>query len=219
MRFKVLYMEPKSDHLETLTEIRSMMERSTRFISLNGLSGVFAGIFAIAGALAAFFRLDMDISTFRYYDYSILEDGSINISFYIFVFTDAFLVLLASLAMAFTLSLRKARRKGLKFWDHSAKRLLINMFIPLVIGGLFCVVLVYHGLIGFVAPATLVFYGLALINASKYTLNDIRYLGMLEALLGLFAGIWVGYGLLFWTLGFGILHIIYGIVMYYKYER
>ena len=84
---------------------------------------------------------------------------------------------------------------------------------------LFCLVLLYHGIIGLVAPATLIFYGLALLNASKYTFNDIRYLGICEIVLGLLGSLFIGYGLIFWAIGFGVLHIIYGAVMYFKYER
>jgi hypothetical protein len=216
---KVLFMDKETESLETLSEIRSMMERSTRFISLNGLSGVFAGLFALIGAAGAFIYLKLNISCFGYYNYAFLEDGNANTSFYVFILLDAFLVLFASLIIAILLSMRKAKKKGLRIWDSSTKRLLVNMFIPLCIGGIFCIILIYHKLLGFVAPATLIFYGLALINASKYTLNDIRHLGFAEAGLGLFASIWIGYGLLFWAVGFGVLHILYGIVMYYKYER
>jgi len=212
-------MDKKTEPMETLSDIRSMMERSVRFISLNGLSGVFAGLFALVGAAAAYMFLKLNHTGFRYYDYAFLPDGSSNPSFYVFIFTDAFLVLIASLFVAILLSGRKAKKKGLKLWDSSTKRLLINMFIPLCIGGIFCIILIYHSLVGFVAPATLIFYGLALINASKYTLNDIRYLGLAEAGIGLLAAIWIGYGLFFWAVGFGVLHIVYGIVMYYKYER
>jgi hypothetical protein len=212
-------MEKQSEPLETLSEIRSMMERSSRFISLNGLSGVFAGIFALIGAFAAFIYLKTDIIESSYYENARLVDGSPNIPFYLFIFTDAFLVLFASIAVAISLSMRKARKKGLKIWDNSTKRLLINMFIPLFVGGMFCLILIHHGLVGFIAPATLIFYGLGLVNASKYTLNDIRYLGFIEIFIGLLAAIWLGSGLLFWAIGFGIVHIIYGTMMYFKYER
>ena len=70
-----------------------------------------------------------------------------------------------------------------------------------------------------VAPGCLVFYGLALVNASKYTLGEIRYLGYGQLVLGI-VNLWnVSYGLWFGALGFGILHIIYGIWMWYKYEK
>jgi hypothetical protein len=65
----------------------------------------------------------------------------------------------------------------------------------------------------------LIFYGLALLNASKYTLKEIRYLGMSEICLGLIASAWVQFGIVFWGIGFGMLHIIYGTFMYFKYEK
>ena len=65
----------------------------------------------------------------------------------------------------------------------------------------------------------LIFYGLALINSSKYTFFEIRYLGIAEIVLGLIASVFVSSGLILWAAGFGLLHIIYGIIMYYKYER
>ncbi|MEK7255717.1 MAG: hypothetical protein AAB316_13290, partial [Bacteroidota bacterium] len=114
---------------------------------------------------------------------------------------------------------RKARRNGQKIWDALSQRMLVNLLIPLAAGGLFCIALYWHGMIGLIAPSTLVFYGLALINGGKYTLDDIRYLGMTEVALGLFGMFSPGYGLELWALGFGVLHIIYGIVMYLKYEQ
>jgi hypothetical protein len=212
-------MKNQSEHLETLSEIRSLMERSSRFASLNGLSGVFTGAFALIGAFAAYYHLHLKLFQPNYYFYSVATEGYRNISFYTFFLTDASLVLILSLSAAVLLSVHKAHKKGLKIWDNTAKRLLFNMLIPLVSGGIFCFILIYHGYMVLVAPLTLVFYGLALINASKYTFNDIRYLGLLELAIGLSATIWIKHGLFFWALGFGLMHIIYGIIMYYKYER
>jgi predicted lysophospholipase L1 biosynthesis ABC-type transport system permease subunit len=212
-------MEKSNEPLETLSEIRSLMERSSRFISLSGLSGVFAGIFALMGAIAAYLYLNISISTPEYYQYAFDKSGAINLGFYIFFFTDASCVLVLSLAVGSILTIRKAKLKRQPIWDVTAKRLLINLMIPLIVGGLFCMALLYHGLIGLIAPATLIFYGLALFNASKYTLDDIRYLAICEIILGLIGSIFIGYGLLFWAVGFGILHIIYGIIMYNKYEK
>jgi uncharacterized membrane protein HdeD (DUF308 family) len=67
--------------------------------------------------------------------------------------------------------------------------------------------------------ATLVFYGLALINASKYTVRDVFYLGICEIVLGVLSMFLTGFTLLFWALGFGILHILYGTIMYFKYDK
>ncbi|NJK96158.1 MAG: hypothetical protein HC905_15705 [Bacteroidales bacterium] len=200
--------------IETLTEIRSIMERSTRFISLNGLAGVFAGVFALAGAGAAYYYLKL--SLFESSEYRYLESGvrDLGMSFYSFFVIDALLVLVLSIGAAVFLSVRKARKKGLKVWDNMAKRVLINMLVPLATGGVFCAILLFHGFVGLVAPVMLLFYGLALFNTSKFTYNDIRILGILEIMLGILSAIWIGYGLLFWAIGFGLLHIVYGIVLY-----
>lgn len=208
-------MEEKNQHLDALSEIRSMMEKSTKFISLSGLSGIFAGIFALIGAVVAYYYL-ISIST---NDYFYLMGGKVFSEFYLFFFLNASFVLVSSLAFGSYFTIRKAKKNNQKMWDSTSKRLLINLMLPLTTGGLFCVILMYHGIIGLVAPATLLFYGLALINASKYTLNDIRYLGICEIILGLLASVFVGYGLVFWALGFGVLHIVYGFVMYFKYEK
>jgi hypothetical protein len=206
-------MEEQKEHLQTLSEIRSMMERSSRFISLSGLSGVFAGIFALIGAYFGYMKLG------EYnYSYRSLNNDSINDAIIYFVTIGA-IVLFASISIGVLLTIRNSKKKGIKIWDSTAKRLLINLMIPLITGGLFCLILLFQGNIVLVASATLIFYGLALINASKYTLNDIRYLGICEIILGLMAAIYIGYGLFFWAAGFGILHIVYGAAMYFKYER
>jgi hypothetical protein len=107
----------------------------------------------------------------------------------------------------------------IKVWDSKSERMLVNLAIPLATGGVFCTALLYHELPYLVAPAMLVFYGCALLNASKYTVSDIRYLGILEIILGLFVSFYLDFGLLAWTLGFGVLHIVYGTLVYFKYER
>ena len=218
LHYKVLLivnMEDNNQHLDTLTEIRSLMEKSSRFISLSGLSGIFAGIFALIGAVIAY----RYIESVQHYDYAYLMSGKMNAEFYLFFFLNASFVLLASLAFGSFFTIRKAKKNNQSIWSSTSKRLLINLMIPLATGGLFCLILLQHGLIGLIAPATLIFYGLALLNASKYTLNDIRYLGIFEIILGLVGSFYIGYGLLFWAIGFGILHIIYGSVMYFKYEK
>ncbi len=207
-------MSESQQHLETLTEIRGLMEKSSRFISLSGLSGVFAGIFALVGAAFAFKILQAD--SFFYAEYAAAYSDQKTL---MLLLLDSVAVLAASLAVAVILTTRQARRKGQIVWGNTAKRLLVNLLVPLAAGGIFCLALLYHGEIGLVPPAMLVFYGLSLFNGSKYTLHDIRYLGMSEILLGLVALFFIGYGLLFWALGFGVLHIVYGAAMYRKYER
>lgn len=196
------------------------MERSSRFISLSGLSGVAAGTFAMLGALMAY--LYLEISPFdqqHVYYVSAVGADKWGMDYITFFLLDGTLVLIAALSVGIFFTTRKARQKGQKIWDALTRRLLLSLSIPLVAGGIFCLALLYHGYTGLIAPATLVFYGLGLVNASKYTLNDIQYLGISEIILGLVAVFLPGYGLEFWTIGFGLLHILYGTLMYFKYER
>lgn len=202
---------PAEQSLETLQDIKRMMERSSRFISLSGLSGVSAGICALIGAYIAHGWL-------RAY----LEAGitpETRDSFEQQMSGLAIAVLIAALATSTFWTWRKARKSRLPIWDHASKKLAINMAIPLIAGGFFVIGLLSHAGFNYVAPACLVFYGLALVNASKYTLTDIRYLGLFEILLGIICMYYPHEGLYFWTAGFGLLHIIYGLIMWWKYER
>ena len=209
----------QNEHLDALKNIRSIMDRSSRFISLSGLSGVFAGTYALVGTLAVYHHLNIKLGDSNYYQYALSEDGSYRISFLSFFFLDAGLVLLASLLTVYFFTNRKAKKAGQKLFDKTAFRLAVNLFIPLISGGVFCLILLSHKQVSLIAPCMLLFYGLALINASKYTLDDIRYLGLCEIGLGLISAYYIGFGLLFWSIGFGILHIIYGAMMYNKYDR
>lgn len=211
MHFKVLFMTDQK-YIEDLRDIREMMDRSSRFISLSGLSGVFAGIFALIGAYLAY------QTVYANQDYLGYRIAIINRDSLLQLLLIATSTLILSVGAAIFFSTRKAKKNGHKIWDLQTKRLLMNLFIPLATGGVVCLILLFKGFIGLVAPLTLVFYGLALLNASKYTLTEIRSLGISEIILGLVATYYIGYGLLFWTVGFGLLHIFYGILMQIKYK-
>lgn len=204
--------------LEALSDIKQMMERSSRFISLSGLSGVFAGIYALIGASVAYWYLNINDLTRISYRNVILHE-EVRMEFIRFFLLDAGIVLILAFATGIFLTTRSAKRNNQSIWDKTAQRLLINMMIPLVAGAVFCLALMVNHLYGLIGPAMLLFYGMALINASKYTLGDVRYLGICEVILGLLSSFCIGYGLIFWSIGFGVLHIVYGIVMYIKYEK
>ena len=212
-------MDKQQEQLEALREIRSLMERSSRFLSLSGLTGVIAGIAALAAVAAAYLYLGLSPFATGYYQSATGANGEPDPAFYTFLFADSILVLIIALLAAGMLSVKRAKQQGQPVWDATVKRLLANLAIPLVTGGIYCLILLYHGQIAFLAPATLLFYGLALINASKYTLHDIRFLGIMEIITGLAAAVVIDYGLLLWAFGFGVLHIVYGITLYLKYEK
>jgi len=207
-------MKEAHEYEKDLASIRSMMERSAKFISLSGLSGVLAGVYALLGAAAAYFLAHYPISAFDYRQYSINERDT-----FFKLLIIAALVLVASLTTGILLSNIKAKKHGLKFWTPSSQRLFINLAIPLVSGGILILIMLFTGHFGLAAPASLIFYGLALIQASSNTFDEIRYLGFSEIILGLISAAVPGYGLVFWALGFGVLHIVYGGIMYNKYDK
>lgn len=208
-------MIEKNQPLETLQDIKRMMERSSRFISLSGLSGVAAGICALIGAWFAKQKLD---SYYIEYISKGFTDNSFNeLKIHLLVLAGA--TLSAAWVSAFYFTWRKARHNSLPVWDVTVKRLVINLLIPLAAGGLFILSMLQNDEWRYVGPASLIFYGVALVNASKYTLTDIRYLGYCEIILGLINTQFIGYGLYFWAAGFGVLHIIYGFIMWWNYER
>ncbi|HRV55810.1 MAG TPA: hypothetical protein P5264_09775 [Mangrovimonas sp.] len=201
-------MESK-DYLKDLTEIKDLMNRSSRFISLSGLSGILAGVYALIGAAMAYY-----IVTNSARGYLILDGIIFNICVFIL-----FMIAFLSVVTAIFLTTRKAKKNNEKIWDKSSRRLLINFLVPLIVGGTYILIILEQQKYGQSGALMLIFYGLALVNASKYSIGDIRYLGYVEILLGLICALFPGYGFWLWVLGFGVMHIIYGTLMYYKYDR
>ena len=208
-------MSEYKQQLQDISQIRSMMEESTRFMSLSGLSGVGAGLVALAGAGVTYFYLEgegiygeLGGPTF------LVSLGQLGTLLLI-----ACTILLLAIGVATFFTMRHTHRQGQTVWTQASRRLAWNLSLPLAVGAIFCIELALKGVGGMVAPATLIFYGIGLFNAGKYTLGEIRYLGISEMVLGLIAAIFPGFGIFFWAIGFGLLHILYGIVMYLKYER
>lgn len=202
----------KDKYIEDLKEIKDIMNRSSRFISLSGPSGISAGIIALTGAYFAqrFVFAGGDYLTFERVSLSAVQLYSLLVI--------ACVTVIVSIGLIIYLTTQKSKKKQQKIWDHQTRRILLNLSIPLFAGGVVSLLFLVRGFVGVVLPMTLVFYGLALVNVSKYTLNEIRSLGLIEILLGLLALQWINYGLIFWALGFGILHIVYGFIVKIKYK-
>jgi len=197
-----------------LSSIRQLMERSSKFISLSGLSGIMSGTYALIGYIIAYHLIYRDYRIFDYRDYYVTEFEAILQILFI-----ALTVLIVSIANGMWLSFRKAKKRNQQFFGPTTKSLILNLAIPLVTGGLFILILISNGYYGMVSPVCMLFYGLALVAGSHYTYGDIRILGICEIVIGLFGALFQGYGLLCWAFGFGVMHILYGIIMFYKYER
>lgn len=206
-------MKKVDQYLDDITSIKDMMERSSKFLSLSGLSGILAGTYALLGAIAAYHLVFQDSA---YQEYKIIIPTERNLLMIIFI---ASIVIVLSLLTGYILTRRKAIKNSDSMWDRQVRRFAVSFMIPLVTGGLLCIILVNKGLIGLIVPLTLIFYGLALVNASNFTYSETRWLGIAEILIGMLAFFNIGYSLVYWAIGFGGLHILYGTYMYFKYER
>ncbi len=218
-------MNDQNQSLETLQDIKKMMDRSSRFISLSGLSGVAAGVCALVGAWFANRVIGGNGRTgIRTMDELMDYNGPIGVDmmksfmgsrlFWIAAFT-----FIAAFVLAFLFTYLRSAKEGIPLWGVMARRLMGNVMLPMVVGGIFLLKLIEAGVFGLIAPGCLLFYGLALVNGAKYTVGEVRYLGYAMIVLGLINCWYPGYGLYFWAAGFGLLHIVYGVIMWSKYER
>lgn len=207
-------MKKIQEYEQDIASIRSMMERSVKFISLSGLSGVLAGLYALGGSAAAYYTVQYPESPLQTRSQAIQTSEALTTLVLI-----ATIVLIASISTGLWLSNKKAKKHGLKLWNSASRQLVFNMAVPLVAGGIFILIMLYTGHFGLAAPASLIFYGIALIQVSPNTFDEVRYLGFSEIVLGLISAILPGYGLIFWAVGFGVLHIVYGAIMYNKYDK
>jgi hypothetical protein len=196
------------DYLKDISEIKHLMNTSSKFISLSGLSGVLAGIYALIGAGYAYWLVNQSERGY------LILDGKV----FRLIIIDLLLVGVFSIGTAIFLTTKKAKKNNQKIWDSLTKRLLTSFIVPLLAGAIYIVIILNQQRYGQTGALMLLFYGLALLSASKYTIGDIKYLGYTQVILGLLCAIFPGYGFWFWVLGFGIMHILYGAIMYYKYD-
>jgi len=197
------------EYLKDISEIKNLMNKSSRFISLSGISGILAGLYALIGAAIVYWLVSTNCD-----NYLVLHSKT---------FTHVLLVALAVLSLsiltAILLTTKKAKRNNEKIWDATTKRLLSSFLIPLIAGGIYIIIILAQGKYGHTGALMLIFYGIALFSASKHTLSFVKYLGLSEIILGLISALFPGLGFWFWVIGFGFLHIIYGIIMHFKYDK
>lgn len=201
-------MKENQDYIKDIAEIRSMMEKSSKFLSLSGWAGIMAGIYALVGATIAYSFFDFNPDEIFYSSPSLPN-----------VMLLAIVILVMALLSAMFFSWKKANHEGEKIWNATSRRLLTQMMVPLAAGGILILVFISKGLIGLIAPLSLLFYGLALYNAGNTTIFEVRLMGYVQIALGLISALYIEYGLIYWAVGFGVIHIAYGIYMHFRYER
>jgi hypothetical protein len=190
-----------------------MMERSSRFFSLSGWSGIAAGVCALAGAWIA------NKHIMSYYREELTTHSACSACLKKELFIIGSCLFIAAFIAATLFTFLKSKKEGVAIWGNAAKRLLWNTLLPMAAGGFLLLRMIQLKQYELIAPGSLIFYGIALVGGSKYTMGEVRWLGYAEILLGIL-NLWILHsGLIFWALGFGVLHIIYGALMWWKYDR
>lgn len=203
----------QKDLINQIGQIRSLMEKSSKFMSISGLSGVLIGSYALIGTAVAYIMLYGFNSQFGYRDHYVNRE-SIHALLFI-----AFAVLIVSIGTGYYMAKQKAKKAGQSIWNPTSKALFQAMAIPLLTGGVLALILLYQQNISMIASILLIFYGLSLSAASSFSFRELRWLGVLDIVLGLLALCFPGYGIYFWAAGFGVLHIIYGLIVHQRYEK
>jgi hypothetical protein len=203
-------MKKEQDYIQDITEIRSMMERSSKFLSHSSWAGILAGIYSLTGAYIAW-------KLFHFNPAEVKPGYSPADVQHVYMLAGGILII--ALITAFVLSFRKASHKGERVWNASSRRLLSSMLVPMAAGGILMLVFISKDMIGLLAPVSLLFYGIALYSAGKFTYKEVEIMGFIQMILGLIGAYFIEYGLLLWALGFGVVHIVYGVYMLFRYGQ
>lgn len=210
-------MNQPDQHLEDIKVIKKIMEESSRFLSLSGLSGIIAGLLAIAGAVVAKLIIDGTPMAEEWYNVPFTADPAGHRAVML-LFADMGAVLILSLVAAIFFSSRKARKSGHSAWTPVTRRMLASLLLPLAAGGLFILITLTTVPASVTVASTLIFYGLAVISAGKFTFGEIHWLGVLEVLTGLACLLLPQWSVFIWAAGFGLIHIGYGLFMHLRYK-
>ncbi|MBN8569474.1 MAG: hypothetical protein J0M18_07575 [Ignavibacteria bacterium] len=208
------------EQINSLNDIRTLMENSSRFTSLSGLSGISAGIIAILGSVLVSYSLPIGFfeqatGLMNLTNTSSTPDSG-KLQFLILIALAVFT--LAAISALFFAG-RKAKNNNTQLFGSAGKKFIFNHSIFLFTGALFSLVLIYYGIYFLVVPSLLIFFGLGLISVSKFSFNLIKSLGIVEIILGLILSFIPVYALLFFTIGFGVMNIVYGFIMYLNYDK
>ncbi len=200
----------QNQYSDDLAHIRSMMERSSRFLSLSGWAGIIPGLLALAGLAAAAWLIKASKLT-NGYTSTIDQNHPLILQ----LTAIALAVLLLSIFSSWYMCMRKARLDHQSVWTPAIRNMLLHFSIPLFAGAIIAGWIYEKEQWELLSPVLLSFYGLALVLVSQFTLRSVFWLGIVEITLSIPAGI-TGWDLPVLALGFGMAHIVYGIMMFNK---
>jgi hypothetical protein len=181
--------------MDNLSFIRQTMERATAFTAVPGWGGVGMGVLALAAAAVAETRITR---------------------------TEWLVTWLATSALGLTLGgwtmASKARRAGTTVFSYSGRRFVLSYVPPLLVGALLTGVLVRAGLWSALPGTWLLLYGTGVVTGGAFSVRVVPLMGLCFMVLGaaaLFSP--ASWGNILMAAGFGLLHIVFGLIIARRY--
>ena len=197
----------QNQYSDDIAHIRSMMERSSRFLSLSGWAGIIPGLLALVGLATVVWLIQQTKLTVGY-EAGIENDHPLIMQLGIV----AIVVLALSIFASWYTCMRKARLDKQSTWTPAIRNMLLHFAIPLLAGAIIVSWIYQKEQWELLSPVLLSFYGLALVMVSQFTLRSVFWMGIFEIALSIPAGM-TGWDLPVLAIGFGFTHIVYGIMM------
>ncbi len=147
-------MDSENGPVKALEEIKQIMDRSSRFVSLSGWSGIAAGICALVAAWLAGKKFnEYGISENEYEaNSSYTRDGNLlQLDRELLIL--AVITFIAAFFFAFLFTWLRSRKTGVPIWGLMARKVMINLAVPMIVGGLLIWRITDFGIYGLVAPA------------------------------------------------------------------
>ena len=180
---------------ENLRVIRALMERSTKFSTFSGLSGVCAGMASIIGCIIT-----------RLY---IPDPGAFPVQFLALWST----VIVIAVGADYLLMKRRAAQVGKRVLSRLGKQMVIASVPGLGTGAIVTFYLLQHHLLGSVYPFWMLAYGLAVSATGLFSQREVSLLGVAFLIAGAACLFATGIGLPMMAVTFGGFHIVYGLAM------
>jgi hypothetical protein len=191
--------EPVTLHgraMENLEFIRDTMERSTHFTAVPGYGGMLIGFTAIGAAYIAHTQAPL--------------------------IRDWVIVWLVEAVLAFCIGLfamwQKSKLAGTTLNSVPAKKMILSFVPPMICGVIITLGLWRYGDFVSMIPVWLLLYGAAVVTGGSYSVRAVPIMGWCFIALGAIAFFLpANTGNLMMTLGFGLLHMVFGLVIARKY--
>jgi hypothetical protein len=181
--------------MDNLHFIRQTMERATAFTAVPGWGGVGMGVLALVAAGVAETRLSTDAWLATWLTTAVLA------------------LTLGGWAMS-----RKARLAGTTVFSYSGRRFVLSYVPPLVVGALLTGALVRAGQLDALPGTWLLLYGTGVVTGGAFSVRVVPLMGLCFMALGAVALFGPApWGNLLMAAGFGLLQIVFGVIIARRY--